>query len=75
MFEGKTVLKAQNTHFLQLNQVVGQATKHLVTKIWKIFLSVFHDWKVHPQESREGSRESFWVNLATGTSTREQVAK
>ena len=49
--------------------------KHTRTKFWKIFLSVFRDWKVYPRVSRELSRENLWVNLATGPSTREQVAK
>ena len=49
--------------------------KHSRTKIWKIFLSVFRDWKVYPRVSRELSRENLWVTLATGPSTREQVAK
>ena len=49
--------------------------KHSRTKIWKIFLSVFRDWKVYPRVSHELSRENLWVNLATGPSTREQVAK
>ena len=49
--------------------------KHSRTKIWKIFLSVFRDWKVYPRVSRELSCENLWVNLATGPSTREQVAK
>ena len=49
--------------------------EHSKTKIWKIFLSVFRDWKVYPRVSRELSRENLWVTLATGPSTREQVAK
>ena len=49
--------------------------KHSRIKIWKIFLSVFRDWKVYPRVSRELSRENLWVNLTTGPSTREQVAK
>ena len=49
--------------------------KHSRTKIWKIFLSVFRDWKVYPRVSRELSRKNLWVTLATGPSTREQVAK
>ena len=49
--------------------------KHSRTKIWKIFLSVFRDWKVYPQVSRELSRENLWVTLTTGPSTHEQVAK
>ena len=49
--------------------------KHSRTKLWKNFLSVFRDWKVYPRVSRELSSENLWVNLATGPSTREQVAK
>ena len=49
--------------------------KHSKTKFWKNFLSVFRDWKVYPWGSRELSRENLWVTLATGPSTREQVAK
>ena len=49
--------------------------KHSSTKIWKIFLSVFRDWKVYLRVSRELSRENLWVTLATGPSTHEQVAK
>ena len=49
--------------------------KHSRTKIWKIFLSVFCDWKVYPRVSRELSRKNLCVTLATGPSTREQVAK
>ena len=44
-------------------------------KFETIFLSVFCDWKVYPRVSRELRRENLWVNLATGPSTREQVAK
>ena len=49
--------------------------KHSRTRIWKIFLSVFRDWKVYPRVSCELSRENIWVTLATRPSTREQVAK
>ena len=49
--------------------------RHSRTKIWKILLSVFRNWKVYPRVSREMSRENLWVTLATGPSTREQVAK
>ena len=41
----------------------------------KKFLSVFRDWKVYSRGSHELSRENFCVTLATGPSTREQVAK
>ena len=34
----------------------------LETKFLKNFLSVFRDWNVHPQVSREGSRENFCIN-------------
>ena len=65
----KIILKAQNMHFSQLNQVanksLSQATKHLRDKIFekflKNFLSVFRDWKVHPQGSYKGSRENFCI--------------
>ena len=49
--------------------------EHSKTKIWKIFLSVFRDWKVYSRGSRELSRENLWVTLATRPSTREKVAK
>ena len=69
----------QNTRFSRLkwvaNKKSGQAAKTLKDKILKNFLSIFRDWKVYPRGSRELSRENFWVILATGPSTREQVAK
>ena len=49
--------------------------EHSKTKIWKIFLSVFRDWKVYSRGSRKLSRENLWVTLATRPSTREKVAK
>ena len=45
------------------------------TKFWRICLSVFCDWKVHPQASHEGSRETLWVYIVTRASTCEQVTK
>ena len=43
----KTVIKSQNTRFLQLkwvaNKLLDQVAKTLETKIWKICLSVFRD--------------------------------
>ena len=75
----KTVLKTPNTHFSRLkwvaNKSLGLATKTLEDKIVKNFLSVFRDWKVYPQESRELNCENFCVTLTTGPFTREQVAK
>ena len=58
---------------LQNRQV--KPPKHSKTEFWKKFLSVFRDWKIYPWGSRELSRENLWVTLATGPSTREQVAK
>ena len=59
----KTVLKAQNTQFLRLkwvaNKSPNQVAKNPWDKIWKICLSVFRNWKVHLQGSREGSHETF----------------
>ena len=77
--EGKTVLKAQNMQFSRLKWVVNkspdQVAKNPWDKIWKIYLSIFRDWKVHLRGSCEGSRKTFWVHLVIGASTREQVAK
>ena len=39
----------------------GQSPEHSRQKFWKIFLSVFRDWKFYPQESHEVSRENLWV--------------
>ena len=52
-----------------------QVVKNPCDKFWKICLSVFCDWKFHSRVSRNGSRQAFWVNLTTGASTRETVAK
>ena len=75
----KITLKVQNTHFSPLewvaNKSPSQAAKNLCYKFWKICLSVFLDWKVHLWVSCDGSHEPFWVRLATGASTREQVTK
>ena len=69
----------QNTLFSRLkwvaNKSLGLAAKTLKDKIVKIFLSVFHNWKVYPRGSRELSRENLCVPLATGPFTREQVTK
>ena len=43
----------------------GKPPKHSKTKLWKIFLSVFHDWKVYPWRSRELSCENLCVPFAT----------
>ena len=53
----------------------GKPPKLSIVKIVKNFLSVFCDWKVYPQGSRELSRENLCVPLATGPFTHEQVAK
>ena len=39
----------------------GQSPEHSRQKFWKIYLSVFRDWKFYPQESRKVSRENLWV--------------
>ena len=56
----KIVLKAQNTRFSRLkwvaNKSLDQVTKLPLDKIWKICLSVFRDWKVHPRGSTFQSR-------------------
>ena len=74
----KTALFAQNTRFLRLNQDAskspGPVARTLKTKILKIFLSVFRDWKFYPQGSREVSCENLCVPLVTRTSTWEHVA-
>ena len=49
--------------------------KHFKSKFWKILVSVFCDWKSYSRGSRELSRKNLCVPLATGPSTREQVAK
>ena len=49
----------------------GKPPKYSKSKLWKTFLSVFHDWKVYPR----GSHEILCVPLTTGPSTCEQVAK
>ena len=75
----KTLFEMQNTCFSRLkwvtNKSPGLAAKTLKDKIVKNFLSVFRDWKVYPQGSRELSRENLCVPLVTGPFTREQVAK
>ena len=75
----KTIFETQNTRFSWLKQVAnklpGQAAKTLKVKIVKNFLSVFRDWKVYPQGSRELSHENLCVPLVTGPFTREQVTK
>ena len=51
----------QNTRFSQLSQVASTSPKHSRQKFWKIFLSVFHDWKFYPWESHEVSHENLWA--------------
>ena len=54
-------------------KLLGPAARTLKNNL-KNFLSFFRDWKVYSRESREVSRENLCVPLATGPSTREQVA-
>ena len=69
----------QNTRFSRLmwvaNKSPGLVAKTLKDKIVKNFLSVFRDWKVYPQGSRELSRKNLCVPLATGPFTREKLPK
>ena len=39
----------------------GQSPEHLRQKLWKIFLSVFRDWKFYLRESRKVSCENLWA--------------
>ena len=41
----------------------GQLLEHSRKKFWKIYLSVFRDWKFYPWESHEVSHENLWVLL------------
>ena len=43
----------------------GKPPKHSKTKLWKNFLSVFHDWKVYLWRSRELSCENLCVPFTT----------
>ena len=84
-FEGKlkkilkTAFTVQNTRFLRLCKSPESRQihppKHFKTKVLKNFLSIFRDWKSYSQGSRELGCENLCVPLATGPSTREQVAK
>ena len=75
----KTLFETQNTRFSRLkwvaNKSPGLAAQTLKDKIVKNFLSVFHDWKVHPWGSRELSHENLYVTLVTRPFTHEQVTK
>ena len=84
-FEGKpkkilkTAFTMQNTRFSRLkwvaNKTPSQAAKTFKDKILKNFLSVFHDWKVYPQGSRELSRENLCVTFATGSPLANKLPK
>ena len=39
----------------------GQSLEYSRQKFWKVFLSVFRDWKFYPRESCEVSHENLWV--------------
>ena len=53
----------------------GKPPKHLKSKLWKKFLSVFREWKVYLRGSRELSRKNLCVPLATRPFTCKQVTK
>ena len=65
----------QTRIFRDWNESPSLATKTLKEKILKKISSVFRDWKVYPQGSRELSRENLCVTLATRPFTRKQFAK
>ena len=67
----KKTIVVQNMGFSRLKWVTNKSPETPRDKIWKICLSIFHNWKVHLR----GSCEAFWIHLTTGASTREQVAK
>ena len=71
----KCLWNAKHAFFATETSRQGKPPKHLKSKFWKNFVSVFRDWKVYLWGSCELSRENLWVNLATRPSTREQVAK
>ena len=53
----------------------GKLRNTLKSNFRENFLSIFHDWRVYPRDSRQVSRENLYVPLATKPSTRKQVAK
>ena len=61
----KNDLYAQNHAISRLSQVARKSprlvARTLKTKIWKIFLNVFRDWKFYPWESCKVSRENLWA--------------
>ena len=75
----KTVLKAQNMRFSRLYQVVckslGQVAKQLRDKILKNLSKCFSWLKGPPKRKSRRELRKFMYNLATGASTRDQVAK
>ena len=85
IFEGKTknILKndlyAQNTWFSQLSQVasklLGPVDRTLKTKILKNLLECFLRLEVLPARESRGKLWKSLSPLATGPSTREQVAR
>ena len=40
----------------------AQSLEHSRQKFWKIYLSIFRDWKFYLRESCEVSRENLWVS-------------
>ena len=75
----KIDLYVQNTRFSRLNQVASKSPEHSRQKFWKIYLSVFHDWKFYPQESHEVSRENLWalsrLDLPPANKSQDWVAR
>ena len=75
----KIVLKAQNMHFSQLNQVanksLSQATKHLRDKIFEKFSKCFSRLEGTPARKLQREPRKLLYNLTTRASTHEHVAK
>ena len=70
----KEPLCAKHAIFATKSSCQGKPRNTSKTRCLKIFLSVFRDWKVYPRGSRKLNRENLCITLATGPSTREQVA-
>ena len=71
----KELLFAKHVIFMAEVSHQFHLPKHVKPKVLKHLLSVFRDWKSHSWGSRELSRENLCIPLASGPSTREQVAK
>ena len=72
----KTVLKAQNMRFSWLNQVVNKSpSQAAIEKIFEKFSKCFLPLEGTPARKSLRELRKLLYNLATGASTRKQVAK